>query len=247
MNIQYCGSSLTINSYRSHSHDTPELVYQLEGEVRTTVGDTVTDIVAGDIIIIPTGVKHSGVSVNGFRDLSVRALEMDLTEQAVIHDHSGDIAQLLFMLQRVMTEADDGYSGVADSILETVCCFVKRELGVSRGSPAVRRMRDILYRNISNEEFELASAIAEIGFDKDYFRRCFKSETGKTPLEYLTALRITHAKQLLERQASFTIESVASSCGFSDSFYFSTCFKKHVGVSPLAYRKRIIEKNDFDT
>ena len=32
--------------------------------------------------------------------------------------------------------------------------------------------------------------------------------------------------------------NVASEVGYDDPYYFSHCFKKHFGVSPLDYRKK---------
>ena len=91
---------------------------------------------------------------------------------------------------------------------------------------------------IIDAEFEVTRGMEQTGFDKDYLRRCFKKEVGKTPLEYLTSLRMEQAKTLLIQQTFSGVEAVATACGFSDPFYFSTCFKRHVGTSPLQYRKQ---------
>jgi AraC-like DNA-binding protein len=101
-------------------------------------------------------------------------------------------------------------------------------------------MKRTLYENLSNADFDLAKAISKTGYSDDHFRRRFFEETGKTPLQYLTDLRITHAKQLLLSKESFSVSTVALGCGFADSFYFSTCFKKHVGCSPRAYQSRAL-------
>ena len=104
--------------------------------------------------------------------------------------------------------------------------------------PFVNEFKSIAYENISNAEFQITDQIAKMGFHPDYFRRCFKEETGKTPLEYLTSLRIRQAKTLLLQDNFISVENVAFNCGFTDNLYFSTCFKKHVGISPMQYRKK---------
>ena len=101
----------------------------------------------------------------------------------------------------------------------------------------MERVKRAIYDNISNCDFKPSVAIAASGFDKDYFGRLFKRETGKSPVQFLTDLRIAQAKRLLKDPKQFSVEVIAHSCGFSDALYFSTCFKKHVGLSPLAYRK----------
>ena len=85
--------------------------------------------------------------------------------------------------------------------------------------------------------FDFKKIARDNHFSYDYFRRCFKKEFGKSPLEYLTFLRIAKAEELLVQDDFSGVENVAELCGFNDSFYFSTCFKKHVGISPLSYRK----------
>ena len=238
MNVISCSASMRLTSYSSHFHDCWELVYQLNGESRTVVGKEIFTAVAGSIWLIPPFTPHSGVSREGFRDFSVKIRNTGFGSFVLVRDRNNDILTLLSMLQRIMTERGEGYTVTADALFETVCAMVKKEVGSQNESPAVRRLKTVLYENISEPDFRLRDAMNESGFDKDHLRRLFKRETGKTPLEYLTELRITRAKQLLERSDDITVSAVAESVGFSDSLYFSTCFKKKVGFSPSEYRNR---------
>ena len=58
---------------------------------------------------------------------------------------------------------------------------------------------------------------------------------GTTFVDYLTKVRVEHAKTLLLEGAS--IEYTAEKVGFKDSSYFTKIFKKHVGVTPTMFRK----------
>ncbi|MDF2724916.1 MAG: bacillibactin transport regulator [Paenibacillus sp.] len=62
----------------------------------------------------------------------------------------------------------------------------------------------------------------------------FKSMTGKTPVQYLTELRIDRAKQLLIGSDQ-RLKEIAEQTGFRDEYYFSRRFKQAVGVSPTQY------------
>lgn len=73
--------------------------------------------------------------------------------------------------------------------------------------------------------------------NKFYLTRIFKEEYGISVNNYLTQIRITHAKQQL-RFTSKTIEQIGLSCGIGDANYFSRIFKKIEGTSPGEYRKR---------
>ena len=67
--------------------------------------------------------------------------------------------------------------------------------------------------------------------------KCMKSSFGLTLGEYITHRRIERSLQLLEG-GELSIEKVAEAVGFTDSAYFSRCFKKLRGISPLKYRKQ---------
>ena len=77
----------------------------------------------------------------------------------------------------------------------------------------------------------------EFSCSRSYLSHTFKNAVGNSFSEYLIHLRINHAKHLLEF-SSLNITEIAFSVGFNDSNYFSSVFKKHVGITPLAYRKQ---------
>lgn len=60
-----------------------------------------------------------------------------------------------------------------------------------------------------------------------HFRRMFRQHTGRSPMEFVMAERISGAKALLVRGAS--IKQAAQEMGFSDQFYFMRVFKKIAG------------------
>jgi len=241
MNIIRCHRSSPISRYNLHAHDEWEIVCQLEGEVRTQIGNESFTACPGDILIIPPHVPHKGIANAPFRDLALRAAAMDFPSLCVLRDYRGDITALISIIERLVTEREGDYQSVADSLAESVHRLIRHEIGIASGSPAVEQLKKLLYENLANTEFKLADHISATGFDPDHFRRRFKAETGKTPTQYLTSLRLVHAKQLLADPKQYPIDTVAHSCGFSDPFYFSTCFKKHIGISPIAYRKKISE------
>lgn len=80
--------------------------------------------------------------------------------------------------------------------------------------------------------------LAEIvGISTDYYSRAFKKEIGKSPMEYLTDIRINKAKQLLI-SSDCKLSAVAHKVGFNDEFYFSRKFKEKTGCSPSVYIKK---------
>lgn len=68
------------------------------------------------------------------------------------------------------------------------------------------------------------------------FARRFVAETGVTPMQWLTAQRVLHARLLLETTDA-SIEQIAASCGFTSATLLRHHFTRDVGVAPTAYRR----------
>ena len=68
-----------------------------------------------------------------------------------------------------------------------------------------------------------------------YFLNLFRKETGATFVDYLTGVRIEAAKEKL-LASDLKITEIAYDVGFNSSNYFSSTFRKVVGVSAKEYR-----------
>lgn len=238
VNCYIPGKPLT--SYVRHDHTIWEITRQTMGTATVTAGDKTFNLQTGDVIVLPPHTMHEGASESPFLDASVLATNLDFSEMFVVNDKDGSIGVLMGLIDKVMLEKEDNYQQIADNLLAAICQYIKKFDTENTKTPFVYALKKTIYDNFSKGNFNLSQAIEKTGFNSDYIRRCFKAETGKTPLEYLTSLRIEYAKSLLTRSDFISVDDTASKCGFNDSFYFSTCFKKHTGISPLQYKKRAV-------
>lgn len=83
----------------------------------------------------------------------------------------------------------------------------------------------------SNLEISIKDYADQHNMSCCWFIRHFKSYTGTTPAHYITNIRISKAKSLLNNGA-LSINQIASIVGYDNALYFSRIFKKYVGVSP---------------
>ena len=70
----------------------------------------------------------------------------------------------------------------------------------------------------------------------DYFTKMFKDSIGKTPIDYINAMRVGDSLRLLS-MTDTPVADIAEQLGFSNPNYFHKIFKAYMDTSPLAYRK----------
>ena len=75
------------------------------------------------------------------------------------------------------------------------------------------------------------------GLNARTFSRRFRAATGFTPIEYVQALRVEEAKQMLETD-QLSNDEVGAAIGYDDPASFRRIFKRGTGLSPAAYRKK---------
>lgn len=65
----------------------------------------------------------------------------------------------------------------------------------------------------------------------------FKKYYPMSPMKYVMKEKIKKAQNLLN-YSTMKISAIAAECGFSSPAYFSTVFRREVGMSPEEYRFR---------
>lgn len=89
-------------------------------------------------------------------------------------------------------------------------------------------------RDISLEEAASLVCLSPV-----YFCKVFKEVNGQTFLQYLTAVRIEKARQLLEGR-QHKVSEISSMVGYRNMKYFTKVFKKHCGLTPTDYQRRAV-------
>lgn len=99
------------------------------------------------------------------------------------------------------------------------------------------RCIELINKNIGEPTLSVMALAKELYMSEDYLSRQFKNEMKIPLVRYISQERLVKAKHLLA-SGNQNIQEIASQCGFSDSLYFSKCFKKEYGISPSLYYAR---------
>ncbi|MCR1898322.1 response regulator [Irregularibacter muris] len=104
-------------------------------------------------------------------------------------------------------------------------------------------MESINYiKEFYREDISVKTAAEHLYISESYLSRLLKKKTGYTFGEYLTNYRIKEALKLLTHQ-ELKVYEVAHAVGYSDGRYFSSIFKKNVGLTPTEFKEGIYDKN----
>lgn len=134
-------------------------------------------------------------------------------------------------------ETTSELSGLAEEMFREFVTLV-HEARLQKDTPLVREC--LSYLELHKKEKKILQNLArELGYSEYYLSRRFKNEAGMTISEAFLTIRLKEA-ELLVRTTEIYMEEIAETCGFYSETYFSTCFRKRYGVSPLEYRKRNI-------
>jgi len=88
-----------------------------------------------------------------------------------------------------------------------------------------------------NEPNPVNRMIERSGLNPRTFARRFRAATGYQPMDYVQALRVEEAKQMLETEA-VAIDGIAAEVGYEDPASFRRVFKRRAGLTPAAYRRK---------
>ncbi len=93
-------------------------------------------------------------------------------------------------------------------------------------------IHEFYFRKLKVKDIAEVAAISE-----SHFAHVFKRETGHSPADYVSMIRIDKAKKLL-RTGELSVSEIAGSTGFSSASHFSTAFAKATGTAPAEFRER---------
>jgi AraC family transcriptional regulator len=127
--------------------------------------------------------------------------------------------------------------GLALDIVGTAARATSRVAHRAADRPAaawLARAREILHE--SPADVTLSSLAAAVGLHPVYVARAFRARYGCAVGEYARWLRVERAARELAA-GTRSLATIAARAGFADQSHFSRVFRRHVGLSPAAYRR----------
>jgi AraC family transcriptional regulator len=227
-----------------HSHEAPYLCLVVSGAYEESCGSRVEACTRGALLFHPTDSVHA----DRFGDAGGTCFNIQFgPEWSDRLDESGVAAAGWKRLRetssalagRVRREAwsPDTLSALS---IESLVLAVLVEAGRAGRRPAgaepawIRRARERLAEGLRSPP-ALSAMAADAGVGAAYFARAFRAHVGCTPGEYVRALRVQRASEML--RGTLSLAEIALELGYADQAHFTRQFRDAVGIPPGAFRR----------
>ena len=233
-----------------------KIYYVTKGEFSLTIDNTEYKVKKGQLVMIPANQKHSYrlTELNTmekywchFDAIAGSADLFELIETDMIVDIGTDRKLIaLFNEMYKSAESSSPLSGISERA--NLMLIIARYLDACKSvkikktpnsvmlSPVIEYMKSHVTENIT-----IAQLSEIVHLHPNYFIRLFKQYFGASPLKYFNMMKIDFTKKLLQN-SDFSVENIAKQAGFNDVYTFSKFFKTNMGISPLRYRRNLLDK-----
>jgi AraC-like DNA-binding protein/mannose-6-phosphate isomerase-like protein (cupin superfamily) len=241
----------------SHSHDHFELCYIEEGQGWFTIGDVYYTVNPGDLFITKPGELHQGAARGdlpfrlyylGFQLDQLRSLVPDFYSiglNRVRQDENRLVKQICDLVFQELREQKDHADLMVQGLFIQLLASVARtyhdrrhevEEKPVRIDGTILQLLNHLHAHVRGD-YHIDELLQTFPVSRSHLAREFKRHMGLSIGQYIRSLLIDMAKHYL-RETDRSISEIAELLHFSSIHTFSIFFKRHAGVSPLAYRNR---------
>ena len=244
-----------------HFHNSYELIFIRKGAIRLTVEQKQYIMSAGSLTIISCLENHSTEILSKEYEryyiliysnrldavVSDAALSSIFRNRPFAFNHVVDMTASFDAIDRCFRAIIDEYNQPKDysrllltSYLNEILVHVFRTVPSDFASVSGNALQEIyriqiyIEHNFSSE-IRISDLANENYISPQYLSRCFKSQTGFSPKQYLTNIRLKNAKDRL-LHTTLSVHEISFQCGFSDVNNFIRVFKKHTGMTPYKFR-----------
>ncbi len=260
VNVLMFQKSAHLRCFPLHWHDRLELLRVDKGEMTVTCGNSDICVKEREIALINSKEVHSAVS--GTKGVSYTCVMFELGPLVNSRYYGQTYIKPLLFRQMAFKNhiCDENISLVIDRIVEAYeangpTCAIRIEAGllmlltrliegyINTETDVPHRHSDHRFTEVIDyldthftDDISIAELAKKFGYNKSYFCRKFKDQTGITCVEYISSLRLDYAAIML-KGTPYSVNEIAEKCGYFDANYFSRCFKDKYGMSPVEYKK----------
>ncbi len=229
------------SSCPEHKHNCYEIIFYRKGAGKFYAFDKSISVSPGKFVIVPPHTIHSSQYTEKAETFYIKGAFnhiFSFSSPTVVLDNTEKAGEFLVkMIFENRFSSPEYLSSLSNALAHFILQNVQTEKSISL---ILQDIIDKISYNFYDANINMGEILEKSGYAKDYVRAQFKLFTGKTPVEFLTEMRINHACYLIDiYKESVPLTEIAEKCGFADYMYFSRRFKQLMGMSPKNYMKSL--------
>lgn len=159
--------------------------------------------------------------------------DIGITHSCILHT-SSNLAEHFENIIREMTHKNNNYNKLVTGNLYIILAKILRKN--SKTDDELNYVFSLM-NNMENNRMTLDEYADLCHLSKSQFIRRFRKQTGTTPINYKNTIIIRNAQWYLQN-SNYSISEIANILQFDSVYYFSSMFKKIVGMSPVNWREQ---------
>ncbi|MGZ9586791.1 response regulator transcription factor [Paenibacillus marinisediminis] len=174
------------------------------------------------------------ISGYDYFDYVRQALQLKAYDYLLKPVPKSDLKRLLMKLDQLLRE-EHGDPEVSDETPQSTDAAHRK----GDGSVMLSKVTDYIDDHYYDPDMTVSRVADLFHMNQTYLSKRMKQELGSSFLEYLTELRISKAKEILDHSLhNIKIGDLAVKVGYTNQYYFSRLFKNRVGICPIEYKNR---------
>jgi AraC family transcriptional regulator len=163
--------------------------------------------------------------------------ELTLPTAPTLTDQAGLLQRARELVGLCMYNDIDDQCAVESLCLEFAAGFTRRRSESARPS-WLRQARELLHDEADVSRWSIRRVAQELSVTPAHLARVFRVHVGCTPGDYVHAIRLQRAAQLLS-STNISIAEMASQLGYADQSHFTRRFQRALRTTPAAYRAAV--------
>lgn len=192
-----------------------------------------------EVLDSPEGNQFSSMLIRYYALIDILKMTVQQIAKATPGVDAKDIATKLSGQHDIFAASGrkDSFRDTAVELLQQAVSMKQENLTSIRYSHVISRAEKYVAENFCDPNISLISVAKYVGLSSAHFSTVFSQTLGRSFINYLTAMRIERAKELLTT-TSMKLSTIAMEIGYNEPNYFSHVFRKLEGITPKEYRNR---------
>lgn len=210
--------------------DYSALAFRIKGKASISVGDAKYNANSNDILYLPQNTAYMAeYSDTEILVIHFKTIRDDTLPEVYRTDDPERIYGIFLKACFLWNRKEAGYQEEILSLLYGLFAKISKTKTANGLRQEYLNVISFMHSNFGDGSLSVPQICKETGISETSFRKFMKQYCNKTPIEYLTELRLEYARNMIACGA--TIKQAALESGFNDPKYFSRTVKKYYGCT----------------